>query len=157
VNLHPPHLDQLGLQDALRWLVSRQSEMTGVRIKCRFSGVEGLRVAPAVEAACYRICQEALNNATRHSCAARIVVELAVRDGELFVKIIDDGVGFDQAAQRQALLTSGSMGLVSMEERARLAGGRLELRSAPAAGTCVCALFPLDARAAESAASRARI
>jgi PAS domain S-box-containing protein len=157
VNLHPPHLDQLGLQDALRWLVSRQAEMTGVRIKCRFSGVEKLRIAPAVEAACYRICQEALTNATRHSHAARIVVELAVRRGELFVKIMDDGVGFDQAAQRQALLTSGSMGLVSMEERARLAGGRLELRTAPAAGTSVCALFPLDARAAESAASRERI
>jgi PAS domain S-box-containing protein len=156
VELHPPHLDQLGLQDALRWLVSRHRDMTGIEVACRFSGVEGLRIAPVIEAACYRICQEALNNATRHASPRSVTVELAASNGQLIVRIFDDGVGFDQVVQRERLVTSGSLGLISMEERARLAGGRLEVRSASHAGTCVSALFPIDARA-ESAASRERV
>ena len=157
VQLHPPHLDQLGLQDALRWLVNRQREMTGIAIECRFHEVEGLRVAPALEAACYRICQEALTNATRHASARSVSVELAVRHGLLVLRVSDDGVGFDQAAQRAGLVTSGSMGLIGMEERARLAGGRLKLRSAPSAGTCVSALFPMEAAPVESAHRSERV
>ena len=145
VELHPPHLDQLGLQDALRWLVNRHREITGLEIECAFDGLNGLRVPPPMEAACYRICQEALSNATRHANPRRIAVELALRHGRLVIRISDDGVGFDEEAQRAGLITSGSMGLVSMQERARLAGGRFEVKSAPGAGTCVSAVFPLDA------------
>jgi PAS domain S-box-containing protein len=156
VELHPPHLDQLGLQDALRWLVSRQREMTGIEIECAFTGIAGTLLPPQVEAACYRICQEALSNAARHANPRRVGVELTVRHGLLVIRISDDGVGFDQEAQRAGLITSGSMGLVSMEERARLAGGRFEVKSAPGAGTCVSALFPLDAQA-ESAPAPQRV
>jgi PAS domain S-box-containing protein len=146
MELHPPHLDQLGLQDALRWLVARNRELTGIDIRTRFSGVEDGRFAPAVEAACYRICQEALANAEHHAEARRITLHLAVRAGELIARVRDDGVGFDPAAQRAAVLTKGSMGLISMEERARLAGGRFELRSAPGDGTTVTACFPAARR-----------
>ena len=156
LELHPPHLDQLGLQDALRWFVARHRELTGIAIDCRFSRVEGLRVAPTVEAACYRICQEALNNATRHAHARHIVLELAARRSGLVLRIRDDGVGFDQPAQRAGILKTGSMGLISMEERARLAGGRLEIVSAPGAGTCVRALFPIDAEAKSPVVAKAR-
>ena len=144
VELHPPHLDQLGLQDALRWLVSRHRQMTGIDIECNFRDVDGMLLPPLVESACYRICQEALSNATRHAKAHKITVELALRHGRLVIRIADDGVGFDQDAQRAGLITSGSMGLVSMEERTRLAGGRFEMKSAPGAGTCISAVFPMD-------------
>jgi PAS domain S-box-containing protein len=147
LELHPPHLDQLGLQDALRWLVARQREATGIAVECRFSRVEGLRIAPTVEAACYRICQEALNNSTRHAHARRTVLELAARRSSLVLRVRDDGVGFDQRAQRAGILKTGSMGLISMEERARLAGGRLEIVSAPGAGTRVSAIFRIAADA----------
>jgi PAS domain S-box-containing protein len=156
VELHPPHLDQLGLQDALRWLVNRHRDITGMDVACRFSGVEELRIPPVIEAACYRICQEALNNATRHASPRSVTVELSAANGRLVVRVSDDGVGFDQAEQRVRLVTSGNLGLISMEERARLAGGKLELRSAPHAGTCVSALFPIDARA-ESSTSREHV
>ena len=157
VDLHPPHLDQLGLQDALRWLVSRHADLTGVPIECRFAGVDDLHIAPAVEAACYRICQEALSNATRHARARRITVDLEAGDGQLVARVADDGSGFDRAAQQDALLTSGSLGLISMEERARLAGGRFDVSSAPGTGTTVSAVFPMDGRAAESTASRQHV
>jgi len=157
VDLHPPHLDQLGLRDALAWLVSRHAELTGFAIECRFAGVDDLEIPLAVEAACYRICQEALSNATRHARARRITVDLEARHGQLVARVADDGSGFDRAAQQEAFLTSASMGLISMEERARLAGGRFDVRTAPGAGTCVSAVFPIDARAAESPASRQRV
>jgi PAS domain S-box-containing protein len=157
VDLHPPHLDQLGLQDALRWLVSRHRGLTGIGIQCRFGGVESLRIPPMVEAACYRICQEALSNATRHASPRNIDVELTVRNGQLLALVADDGRGFDQAAQREDLITTGRMGLVSMAERARLAGGRFELTTSPGAGTRVSAVFPIDARATESAPPRERV
>lgn len=156
VQLHPPHLDQLGLKDALSWLVNRHREMTGMAIEFRFSGAQGARVPPAVEGACYRICQEALNNATRHARARRLTVELKRGRGRLEVSIVDDGVGFHEQSMREALLASGSLGLVSMEERARLAGGRLELLTSPGSGTRVTASFPTDTRKTEAVRTRER-
>lgn len=151
LQLHPPHLDQLGLHEALRWLVSRHRHLTGIEVEFQLHGPEGPRVAPAVEAACYRICQEALSNATRHARAKHIAVQLRQRDGELEVCISDDGVGFDEPSTRRDMLRSGSLGLISMEERARLAGGSLEIRSRPAAGTRVAARFPVAHPAKEVA------
>jgi PAS domain S-box-containing protein len=156
VQLHPPQLEQLGLPDALRWLVNRQKSLTGLSISCRF-GFSG-RLAIEVESACYRICQEALNNATRHSGAKMIVVELDDDAESLILTVRDDGVGFDEARKREEALLRGSLGLISMEERARLAGGRLRMRTAPGHGTSVCAYFPrgpetrADAVAASGAA-----
>jgi PAS domain S-box-containing protein len=142
LQLHPPHLDQLGLQDALRWLVSRHRHLTGLEVELRLLGADRGRAAPAVEAACYRICQEALSNATRHARAKRVVVELCHRDGEIEISVVDDGVGFDEPVMRNALVTSGNLGLISMEERARLAGGRLEIRTRVGEGARIAASFP---------------
>jgi signal transduction histidine kinase len=157
LELHPPHLDQLGLPDALRWLAGRQRELTGTDVDCRVSAAENLRMPPQIEAACYRICQEALNNAALHAHARRVSVELVARHGRVVIRVSDDGVGFDQQAQRAGLMLSGHMGLISMEERARLAGGHFELRSAPHEGTCITASFAMDEHVAESAPARERI
>lgn len=152
VRLHPPQLTQLGLTDALRALVSRQRAATGLDIRCTFDGPTRGEVTPAVEIACYRICQEALNNATRHAKARVIEVRTKREAGRLCLSVDDDGGGFDSDAQREATGISDSLGLISMEERARLAGGELELRTAPGAGTVVIAMFPVDTAAAAVAA-----
>jgi PAS domain S-box-containing protein len=157
LELHPPHLDQLGLQDALRWLAGRQAAATGIAIECRFDAPQWPAMAPQVEEACYRICQEALGNAVRHACASLVTVELALEGGEITVSVSDDGVGFDQAQQRETQARSGSLGLISMEERARLAGGRLVVRSARGGGTCVAAIFPAAARELGSNVARLRV
>jgi signal transduction histidine kinase len=97
-----------------------------------------------VETACFRIVQEAMTNAVRHAGARRLAVALRVEDGALVLSVRDDGQGFDPvaAARRE------SAGLSGMEERAQLAGGRLEMNTAPGRGTEVRARFPLaeDAR-----------
>lgn len=146
-SLRPPHLDQLGLDAALQSLAKSQGEATGVAIECRASGLDR-RLPSVVEGACYRIAQEALNNATRHGNATGIAIEAQLRDRMLRLAIRDNGGGFDEQEARARALRNGSLGLVGMAERAELAGGRLKVRSVPGAGTVVSATFPLDGAAA---------
>lgn len=155
LRLHPPQLTQLGLTDALRALVSRQRATTGLDIRCTLEGPAKGELSDAAEIACYRICQEALNNATRHAQAGVIEVRTTRQRERLCLSIHDDGSGFDADERREAVNASGNLGLISMEERARLAGGELELRTAPGAGTVVIAMFPLDIRRAAAAAAGA--
>jgi len=144
--LRPPQLDQLGLAEALAWLIERQRRISGVEFRCDFSGLDR-RAPPQLESACYRIAQEAINNATRHGKPRQVCVR-AERDGSLLkLTIQDDGAGFDEEAARSRAVKSGSLGLITMEERAQLAGGRLKVRSVPGAGTTVSALFPLGGEA----------
>jgi len=142
MDLRPPQLDQLGLEEALEWLGQRQSAASGLVVTCKFAGL-GTRPPPEVESACYRIAQEALNNATRHAKAKRVLIGVEAHGSLLNLVVHDDGIGFDEAGARQRVIRSGSMGLIGMEERAQLAGGRLKVRSAPGAGTTVSAVFPL--------------
>lgn len=123
------------LANALRALtVSRAGG--GVPIDCRVPATLEAPIAPAVAAASYRICEEALDNALLHAHARQIAVELIGRDDRILVRIFDDGDGFDIDALQGA-------GMMRMNELARAANGQLQVRSAPRAGTCVSAVFPL--------------
>ena len=143
LQLRPPQLDQLGLEDALNWLSDHQRRATGVDIDCQFSGLVG-RLPAVLESVCYRIAQEALNNATRHATAKHIRIRIELSDRLLRLVISDDGVGFDMETARKKALKSGSLGLISMEERAQLAGGRLQVRTVTGAGTAVEAIFAIS-------------
>jgi two-component system sensor histidine kinase UhpB len=146
LELRPPQLDQLGLADALQWLVERQRNTTGLDIHCNVAEL-AVRPPAALESACYRIAQEALNNATCHAKATSVFVDLEVDARILKLTIRDDGIGFDEETERPRALAAGSLGLISMEERAQLAGGQMALRSAPGEGTTLSASFPLDVAA----------
>ena len=147
-DMHPPQLDELGLEAALRGLVEGQREATGLGIKCHFNGMLGRRFAPAMETACYRITQEALSNATRHAEAASVLVAVEASAQALTLMIRDDGKGFDKRAVARRSQRSSSLGLISMEERAKLAGGRLTVASQPGQGTIVRATFSTQQGAA---------
>ncbi|HEX4332672.1 MAG TPA: ATP-binding protein, partial [Usitatibacter sp.] len=155
LELRPPQLDQLGLAAALAWLAARQAAATGLAIECSCSAAEGWRAPHALESACYRIAQEALNNATKHANASAIRIALDPNGELLKLSIHDDGTGFDPEAARHKALRSGSLGLISMEERAELSGGRLRVRSVAGGGTTVTAIFPLGVDARVEAASDA--
>ena len=141
--LRPPQLDQLGLEGALEWLVGRQRNTTGLDFKCEFSGLYA-RLPAEIESVCYRISQEALSNATRHASAKQIRIRVELSDRLLTLAIRDNGVGFDMDTAQKKALKTGSLGLISMEERAQLAGGRLKMRTVPGGGTTVQATFALD-------------
>jgi two-component system sensor histidine kinase UhpB len=142
LELRPPQLDQLGLEDALKWLVDRQRNATGLDVECQTAGLAE-RLPSELESVCYRIAQEALNNASRHAKAKQIRIRVDLRDRLLTLAIRDDGVGFDMDTARKKALKTGSLGLISMEERAQLAGGRLKVRTVPGSGTTVQATFAL--------------
>lgn len=137
--LRPESLETEGLEGAL----ARQAE--AVRARHGLAVETSLAVVPDVSAevqqALYRIGQEALHNAARHSEARRVEVRLAAEDATIALDVIDDGVGF-----RPDDDFPGHLGLRSMRERALGVGGTLEVTSGPGGGTHVTARVPLHAR-----------
>jgi signal transduction histidine kinase len=149
LNLRPSMLDDLGLEPALRWYLNRQAASAGLEARFRADTLER-RMDPMIETECFRVAQEALTNVVRHSHARRVALELQKDDGQLHLRVRDDGIGFDVASHRQQAIRGESLGLLSMEERAALAGGGLEYISAKGKGTEVHAWFPLKWREAGS-------
>ena len=142
LNLRPSMLDDLGLEPALRWYTNRQAVLTNLQVEFRADSLAN-RLDPVIETQCFRVAQEALTNVVRHSHARTVTVELQEEDGHLHLLVRDDGIGFDVASFREQAMRGTSLGLLSMEERALLADGRLEYRSASGQGTEVHAWFPL--------------
>lgn len=133
--LRPPALDRLGLVPALRGLTA--SGGPGPQVDLEVSG-DGGRLPPDVELAVFRIAQEAVNNAVSHGRPRRVSVAFEQSGGHVRLRVTDDGQGFDpHGADRRA----DSFGLTGMHERAELLGGRLQLTSAPGAGTVVAFAF----------------
>jgi len=142
LNLRPSILDDLGLEPALRWYTKRQAALVG--LKARFHADPlGQRLDPVIETECFRVAQGALTNVVRHAQAKTLKVELRKQAGQLHLRVRDDGVGFDVPAVWQEAVRGATLGLLSMEERAALAGGGLEFKSVPGKGTEVHAWFPL--------------
>jgi signal transduction histidine kinase len=145
LNLRPSMLDDLGLEPALRWYTHRQAALTGLQADFHAEAFEN-RMDPIIETECFRVAQEALTNVVRHAQAQAVSVELSRKNEHLHLSVRDDGVGFDVTALRERAVHGASLGLLSMEERAALAGGGLEYRSGPGLGTEVHAWFPLRFR-----------
>jgi PAS domain S-box-containing protein len=145
LDLHPSVLDDLGLGPALRWCV--RTRTTGSKLEVTVDVPDELsRFNDMAEITLFRIFQEALSNALRHSQAQHLEARLRHVDGRLHMTVKDDGRGFDAEASRQHALSGKSLGLLGMQERARLAGGELTLTSAPGRGTEVSVSLPADER-----------
>ncbi len=142
LDLRPSLLDDFGLVPAVKWYVERQAQRTGLGAEI-VDRVGHARVPAEIETACFRVVQEAVTNVTRHARARHVTVELEIDDEGLLLVVRDDGAGFDAAAARRADALGGGFGIVGMEERVALAGGRFELESAPGRGTVVRARFRL--------------
>ena len=146
LNLRPSMLDDLGLESTLRWYTHRHTALTGVKCQLRIETLEH-RLAPVVETGCFRVAQEALTNIARHAHAHTVGVDLRAEAGRLHLRVRDDGVGFAAGALRERAVQGESLGLLSMEERAVLAGGGIEINSTPGQGTEIHAWFPLTSPA----------
>jgi PAS domain S-box-containing protein len=140
-SLRPSQLDDLGLIAALRAHVAAQAELG--KFHAQFSAPDELPpLADDIEIAAFRIAQEALTNVLRHAHAGEVRVEIDTDGRDLTLLVRDDGVGFARESGSESA-AGASLGLVSMEERAALAGGSVRIESAPGAGTEVRAVFPL--------------
>jgi PAS domain S-box-containing protein len=139
-DLHPYQLDHLGLTRALRAMVDKADESSGMVFKRKFDDVDDVFTKDAA-LNLYRTVQESLNNILKHSRAknARIALERDVHDVQLIIE--DDGCGFDPAAPGKG------MGLKNIAERSRMFGGELKLESAPGRGTRIEIMIPIYAEA----------
>src|SRR5262245_3751545 len=139
--LHPSILDDLGLVDALRSECDRFSQRETIAVSYQADTVPaGL---PRDSALClYLIAQEALRNVARHAETDRVEVTLTGCEADVLLTVSDEGKGFDLGAAR----SHHGLGLVSMEERARLIGAEVSIQSHPGKGTTVSVLSPLRGR-----------
>ena len=141
-NLHPSMLHETGLEAALGSLCTAQRHRNGPSIDLSVTP-DADDLPDAVALCLYRTAQEALGNAIRHARAHAIGVRLAVVGDAAELRIDDDGIGFSTAGEDAR--TRG-LGLFSLEERAKLLGGRFELATNPGKGTHLCIRIPLPSR-----------
>jgi signal transduction histidine kinase len=141
LDLHSPLLETFGLRVALHRHCKEHADQAGWNM--HFDAPESLeRLHPDVETACFRVVQEALKNVAQHANATEVRVTLLRDDEALHLSVRDNGAGFD-AAEIGADAGHASFGLHAMAERARQAGGRMDVRSGRGRGTEIDARFPL--------------
>jgi signal transduction histidine kinase len=133
--LAPPDLAAGGLAGSLRSYAVLAGRTYGVEV--RFQATALPELGPQPETAIYRVAQEALHNALRHSGATAVCVSLAARRRRVILEVTDHGRGFTPGDPASPSPSSGGLGLASMRERAASAGGTLTVRSAPGEGTLV--------------------
>ncbi|HLG16681.1 MAG TPA: PAS domain S-box protein [Blastocatellia bacterium] len=143
LDLRPTLLDDFGLGPALKWCATRAADRAGLALDLAIDELEQ-RFSGDLETIIYRVAQEALTNVMRHANATQLRVELHHRNAELQLVISDNGAGFDVAAAEERAARGLSLGLLGMEERVSLAGGQIEVESAPSHGTVVRVRFQLE-------------
>jgi signal transduction histidine kinase len=141
--LRPAALDELGLKPAIEGLLERTSATSGLIVESEIElaharGGGPARLDPELEIAVYRLVQESLTNAVKHARAETVTVRLTQEKATIVVTVSDDGSGFDT---RRA---DGGFGLIGMQERVELVGGRLAIDSTPGKGTTVRAELPVQ-------------
>jgi len=141
-DLRPSGLDELGLLRTLEQYCREFTERTGIRAQFMAAGMDGVVLAPEAEINLYRLTQEALHNVEKHSGADRAEVRLVASHPRVILSVTDNGRGFDPAAPPEG--SRRRMGLRSMEERARLLGGWLDVASQPGRGVRIKVQVPAD-------------
>jgi len=137
-DLHPYHLDHLGLTRALEAMIDSAAQSSGVAIERKLDAADDVFSGDAA-ANLYRVVQESLNNILKHSGAtwARIELERDLR--EVLLHVRDNGCGFDAGKANSA----GGIGLRNMTERVHILGGKLEVDSQPHRGTRIEVTIPI--------------
>ncbi len=137
-DLRPLMLDDLGLVPAVEWLVQNFERHHGVSCRLEVDPPD-FDLADPQSTAVFRIIQESLTNVARHAGASQVEVNLSRADGEIRVRVRDNGRGFDPAGPRQPQ----SFGLTGLRERTHLVAGRIRVDAAPGHGTVIDVSIPL--------------
>ncbi|HZR57430.1 MAG TPA: CHASE sensor domain-containing protein [Terriglobales bacterium] len=136
--LHPPLLDEIGLESALRWFVHGFSERSGIPVDLQLVPEAG-RLSRELETAIFRIVQESLTNIHRHSGSLKAAIQITRDPKQVRLEISDKGSGFSQPDNQ----VKTGVGIQGMRERVRQLGGEFEIRS-DIKGTAVIAVLPLQ-------------
>jgi len=139
-DLRPTILDQMGLLAALNWLLEELSKELGIKAEVRASTLPSL--PSEMELVMFRIAQEALNNVRMHAEASEVSITIESDANNIRMTITDNGKGFPVPKLTGDLVREGKLGVLGMEERARLVGGNLEMKSEVGKGTTVMVKAP---------------
>jgi signal transduction histidine kinase len=142
--LHPPMLDEAGLEDAFRHYVKGFAERTGIEVELEISPRLG-RMKPGVELALFRVVQESLTNIQRHSGSFQAKIRIERDPRKITLEISDKGSGIPGNLRRQngELSLDLGVGIPSMHERVKLIGGQLDIESS-SGGTTARVTIPAD-------------
>ena len=138
--VRPPVLDEAGVVEAVAHLINEQNRENGPQIEF-ISKVKFSRLVPILENSIYRICQEGLSNACKHSQSENVRIKLSQIEDRIRIEIRDWGIGFDPRHVKD-----NSFGLIGIRERVRLLGGKHRIQSNPAKGTRIVVELPIMER-----------
>ncbi|MEW6531142.1 MAG: PAS domain-containing protein [Thermodesulfobacteriota bacterium] len=141
-SLRPSTLDRLGLETTIREYCADFSKRNGIKVDFFSSSMRGLTLDFDTEINLFRLVQEALNNVKKHAKARTVTVKLQGSSSRVTASIEDDGKGFAVHKEIRSALTQRKMGLWSMEQRARLLGGKLRIQSKPGRGSHISGEVP---------------
>jgi signal transduction histidine kinase len=141
-DLRPPQLDDLGLVAALQWYIQSFEKRSSIQTSFVVNGQQ-VRLLSEYETIIFRITQEALTNILKHAHASQAAVTLSMNPNEIQLTIKDDGVGFDSAQLLDNEGQRSGWGLLGIQERTLLLGGRYEIDTSPRQGTQVHVTIPL--------------
>jgi two-component system sensor histidine kinase DegS len=126
-------------------MAKQTEERTDMKVEFIQSGPRR-RLASEIETVLYRIAQEALNNTVRHAHSRWARIELGFCDTDVTLVVTDDGVGFVTGSILKQGVQIRAWGLLGMQERVELVGGKLEIESAPGRGVRLAVTIPLEAK-----------
>lgn len=142
--LRPPILDDLGVIASIHRMLADFMERTNIESQLKVVG-EDRRLPSDTELAIFRITQEALRNVEHHAEATRLAVTITFAEDEARLDVVDNGTGFSIPSNSGDFISSGHLGLISMQERAELLGGKFEIKSILGEGTTVAVSIPVAA------------
>jgi len=142
VDLRPPNLETVGLSGAVKDLIERVSDYSRRKIEFSNRADAHARVADGVAITIYRVAQESISNAIRHSGATRIRVSLIVDNNLVRLAVSDNGKGFD-AKNVSPSSNAGRIGILGMKESVEYIGGRFEIDTGSGQGTVVKVTCPV--------------
>ena len=141
-DLRPGVIDQAGLVPGLEILVEELNEAGGINASLQITGPE-TRLRPETELALFRITQEALRNARKHSGATDVMIKLRFTHNKARLSIFDNGRGFKLPRMLGDFATGNKLGIIGMQERARLVNGKFLVKSHIGKGTTVIVVVEL--------------
>ena len=144
MDLRPSTLDDLGILATISWFTRELGEIYSAMTIEKKIAIREDEIPRPLKTVIFRILQEALNNAAKHSQAEHVMVCLEKLDDKIVLLIEDNGKGFDVDTVQSLRETTHGLGLASMRERASLSGGAFSLKTAPGMGTSICAIWPLE-------------
>lgn len=142
--MRPPGLEEMGLIRVVENFCRDFGQKTGIRVDFQSAGLPHSRLPATMAISLYRLVQEGLTNVHKHARAGRVVVRLVKVHPHIVVRIEDDGRGFDVHEVMSRAAPEKRLGLVSMQQRAKILNGELDIRAEIGQGTKIYLKIPAE-------------